>query len=137
MSGSAEITYMVDFQVRRKAVGSNPGTRQPKKAAESVIPRIARLMALAIRVDGLIREQRIPDYATVARRGHVTRARMTQIMQLLDLAPDLQEQILFLPPGSHLQERHLRPIVRHIDWGEQRCQFQELTRSVGPSAESA
>ena len=57
-------------------------------------------MALAIRLEGLIREQTIPDYAAVARRGRVTRARMTQIMKLLDLAPDLQEQILFLPPSA-------------------------------------
>src|SRR3712207_3152134 len=33
----------------------------------------------------------------VARLGHVTRARVTQIMNLLNLAPDIQEAILFLP----------------------------------------
>jgi hypothetical protein len=85
-------------------------------------------LALAIRLQRLIREQTIPDYAEVARRGHVTRARMTQIMKLLDLAPDIQEETLFLPPLPRLNERNLRPIVSRIDWHEQRRLFQELTR---------
>jgi hypothetical protein len=48
-------------------------------------------MALAIRFDGLLREETVRDYPELARLDHVTRARMTQIMKLLDLAPDLQE----------------------------------------------
>jgi hypothetical protein len=48
-------------------------------------------------------------------------------MKLLNLAPDLQEQILFLPPLPRLNERNLRPIVRQIDWHEQRRLFQKLT----------
>ena len=58
----------------------------------------------------------------------MTRARLTQIMKLLDLAPDLQEQILSLPPLPRLNERNLRPLVGRIDWHEQRRLFQELTR---------
>lgn len=46
-------------------------------------------MALAIRFEGLVREETVRDYAELARRGHVTRGRMTQIMKLLDLAPDI------------------------------------------------
>lgn len=37
------------------------------------------------------------DYADLARLGHVTRPRLTQIMELFLLAPDIQEEILFLP----------------------------------------
>ena len=81
-------------------------------------------MALAIRFEGLLREETIRDYAELARLGRVTRARMTQIMKLLDLAPDIQEQILFLPPIKGLNERNLRPIVSRIDWREQRRLFQ-------------
>jgi hypothetical protein len=91
------------------------------------IPRIARLMALAIRFEELLRTGTIRDYAELARRGHVTRARMTQIMKLLDLAPDIQEQILFLPPINGLNERNLRRIVRTINWREQRRMFQKFT----------
>jgi len=57
----------------------------------------------------------------------VTRARMTQIMKLLDLAPDIQEQILFLTNRKGLNERNLRPIVKRIDWNEQRRMFQKIT----------
>src|SRR5262245_6891768 len=62
------------------------------------VPRISRLMALAIRFDELLRRGEVGDYAELARLGHVTRARVTQIMNLLNLAPDIQEAILFLPP---------------------------------------
>ena len=84
-------------------------------------------MALAIRFEELVRTERIRDYAELARRGHVTRARMTQIMKLLDLAPDIQEQILFLPPIKGVNERNLRRIVSRINWTEQRRMFQKLT----------
>jgi hypothetical protein len=52
---------------------------------------------------------------------------MTQIMKLLDLAPDIQEQILFLPLMRGLNERNLRPLVRQLDWDEQRRLFQKIT----------
>jgi hypothetical protein len=91
------------------------------------MPRIARLMALAIRFEGLLREETIRDYAELARLGRVTRARMTQIMKLLHLAPDIQEQILFLPLMRGLNERNLRPIASRVDWEEQRRMFQNIT----------
>jgi hypothetical protein len=62
--------------------------------------------------------------------GWVTRARMSQIMKLLYLAPDIQEQILFIHPIRGLNERNLRPIVSRIDWDEQRGLFQELVRGL-------
>jgi hypothetical protein len=62
----------------------------------------------------------------MARLGRVTRARMTQIMKLLNLASDIQEQILFLPRLKGLNERNLRPIVSRIDWSEQRRMFQKI-----------
>ena len=109
MSRSDEVKYAVDF----RRIGKTSVRQRPDQgeAAGSSITRIARLMALAIRFEGLLRDGTIRDYAELARRGHVTRARMTQIMKLLDLAPDIQEQILFLPPIKGLNERNLRPIV--------------------------
>ena len=89
-------------------------------------------MALAIRFEGLVREETVHDYAELARRGHITRARMTQIMKLLDLAPDIQEQLLFLPPIPSLNERNLRSIVSQVDWRQQRRMFQEIMdRTLG------
>lgn len=116
MSGGQEVTYAFDVR---------PAKSHPVIVGDS-IPRIARLMALAIRFEGLLREKKIRDYAELARRGRVTRARMTQIMKLLHLAPDIQEQILFLQPISGLNERNLRRIVSRIDWNEQRRMFQKI-----------
>jgi len=87
------------------------------------VPRLARLMALAIHFDGLIRKGAVRDYADLARLGHVTRARVTQIMNLLNLAPDTQEAILFLPrtPSDRdpVSERQVRPVAAQPDWRKQ------------------
>jgi hypothetical protein len=88
------------------------------------VPRVARLMALAIRFDGLIRTGGVRDYAELARLGHVTRARISQIMSLLNLASDIQEAILFLPSfecgRDPLTLRDLLPIATSSDWKKQR-----------------
>jgi hypothetical protein len=55
---------------------------------------------------------------------------MTQIMKLLDLAPDIQEQILFLPNRRYLNERNLRPLVSRIDWDEQRRLFHKIMNRI-------
>ena len=111
--------------------------RADNERASCAIPRIARLMALAIRFDGLLRAETFRDYAELARLGRVTRARMTQIMKLLDLAPDIQEQILFLPNLKGLNERNLRPIVSRINWNEQRLMFQRIMDRSGRAGNSA
>jgi hypothetical protein len=130
MNGSQEITYALDFCANKRSQRKSTATFHPLAADsnDSCVPRIARLMALAIRFDGLLRAQQFRDYAELARLGRVTRARMTQIMKLLDLAPDIQEQILFLPNLKGLNERNLRPIVSRLDWSEQRRMFQKLVK---------
>jgi hypothetical protein len=128
MSASQQVTYSLDFDARRKSRNVKPATTEYRSPDVGCVPRIARLLALAIRMEGLVRERAIRDYAAVASVGWVTRARVSQIMKLLNLAPDIQEQILFLPPIRGLNERNLRPISNQIDWDEQRRLFQELTR---------
>jgi hypothetical protein len=94
------------------------------------MPRLARLMALAIHFDGLIRKGAVHDYADLARLGHVTRARVTQIMNLLNLAPDTQEAILLLPRTASgrdpISERQIRRIVATPSWDRQRMLWQDL-----------
>jgi hypothetical protein len=88
------------------------------------VPRIARLMALALKFEHLLRQGVIASYAELARLGQVTRARITQIMNLLQLAPDLQEEILFLPRTRRGRDpfhvRQLQPLTQEIDWRKQR-----------------
>ena len=142
MSGHQEVTYKLDFcagrQGRRKNKTFSSDRLPPDgEAAGRSIPRIARLLALAIRFEGLLREETIRDYAELARLGRVTRARMTQIMKLLDLAPDIQEQILFLPLIKGLNERNLRPIASRVDWNEQRRMWQKITGRLHTTGDSA
>ena len=70
------------------------------------------------------------DYAQIARLGHVTRARLTQITNLRLLAPDIQEEILFLPRvyqgRDPITERDLRPLVAELDWATQRRTWRRL-----------
>ena len=131
MNGNQEVTYALDFCAARKGrrekkIASSEWKSLAGEPAGYAIPRIARLMALAIRFEGLLREGTVQDCAELARLGRVTRARMTQIMKLRYLAPDIQEQILFLSPAKGLNERNLRTVVSRIDWDEQRRLFQNL-----------
>ena len=88
-------------------------------------------MALAMRFDELIRSGEVTDYAELARLGHVSRARLSQIASLLGLAPDIQEEILFLPRTlkgrDPIQLRHLLPITVIPDWRKQRSRWKSLT----------
>jgi len=97
------------------------------------VPRVSRLMALAIKFDQLIRDGVVSDQAELARLGHVTRARLTQIMNLLSLAPDIQEQILFLPATERgrdaVTEKQLRPIAAETDWRMQRRMWGDMSHS--------
>lgn len=94
------------------------------------IPRITRMLALALRFERLLKEGTVTDQADLARLGHVTRARVTQIMNLLQLAPDIQESILFLPNTVRgkdpIQEHQIRPIAAMPDWGKQRQRWNSL-----------
>ena len=94
------------------------------------IPRVSRLMALAIHFDGLIKRGVVRDYADIARLGFVTRARVTQIMNLLLLAPDIQEERQFLPRivrgRDPITERHLRTLTAIVSWPEQRNLWRQL-----------
>lgn len=97
---------------------------------EGTIPRVSRLIALAYRFDKQIRKGLIIDRAEIARLGHVSRARISQVMKLLDLAPDIQEDLLFLPPvvkgRDPITERHVRPITQEHIWKKQRQMWQKL-----------
>jgi hypothetical protein len=82
-------------------------------------------------MDALLRQGTIRDYAALARLGHVSRARVTQILNLLCLAPDIQEEILFLPSTVRGRDsmalRQLQPIAQTLDWRQQRGLWRQLT----------
>lgn len=129
-------------RVRRGRKELRRGEAPPRPASPVFgrVPRIARLMALAIRMQRLIDSGTVRDYAELARLGHVTRARVTQIMNLLCLAPDIQEAILFLPPidsgRDPIRELQLRPITLVPDWRKQRRMWRASGTGPSGSAEN-
>jgi len=91
--------------------------------------RVAEMLALAHRLQRAIDAGEYKDRAETARQLALTRARVTQILDLLLLAPDIQEQIVFLKRvdgREPLTERALRVVVRHESWTEQRRRWTVL-----------
>ncbi len=110
------------------------GARSERPARSGRVPRISRLMALAIKMERLAHDGKVADYAALARCGHVSRARMSQIMNLTNLAPEIQEALLFLPQTMRgrdgITERQLRPITNMVDWSCQKKLFGDLLASA-------
>ena len=95
-----------------------------KLAQSGRIPRIAKLVALASRMQSMIDSGQVESFQQLAELGRISQPRMTQIMSLLNLAPDIQEELLYLPEviqgKTQIHERLLRPLTREMDWRVQR-----------------
>src|SRR6516162_8918894 len=94
------------------------------------VPRVARLMALALRAEELVRTGQVASSSALASLGHVTRARICQILNLIHLAPDIQEALLFLPPTQRSHDAillaDLQAIAAAFDWRKQRRWWRQL-----------
>lgn len=91
--------------------------------------RVARLLAQAHDLEARLEAGEFQDYADIARQHGLTRARITQLMNLLLLAPDIQAEVLALrvPPGPEpVTERHLRQILASPVWQDQRAAWAEV-----------
>jgi hypothetical protein len=124
---SDEIQVEATFHKKRVgkyiAMVEGPPPTAPERP-KGRLPRITRYMALAIYYEDLIREGHIHDYAEIATLGHVTRARVTQIMNLRLLAPDIQEELLNLDRIEFGREaislRSLQQVSLEPSWNQQR-----------------
>jgi hypothetical protein len=94
-------------------------------------------LALAHKIDAMIRAGELRDLAEAARSIGVSRARMSQIMNLLLLSPEIQEAILNLPPVTNrrdpVSERALRAIVAEPEWTKQLQTWRETAYIAGPN----
>jgi len=106
-----------------------PQVEELKPDGAPRMPRVTRLMALAIKWQGMVDAGELRDYADIARLGYVSRARITQIMNLSNLAPEIQEHLLF-PTGFLPPERHLRPLLAEVEWDRQRRLWRDLTSAA-------
>lgn len=120
----------------RKTLVAGP---TPPPLPEGTIPRVSRLMALALSIEARVEAGEITNYSEAASTGQVTRARMTQIVNLTNLAPDVQEQLLHLPRTETGHDRillkDLQPLARELDWRVQRLLWRELLRRAGITPE--
>ena len=126
--GTIHVEVTIPVRQRRRETSQNgePGAvSKPEGRPQS--PRITRLMALAIKFQDMVDRGEVRDYADLASLGYVSRARVTQIMNLLLLAPDIQEEILGLDSlaarTSIVAERHARSLVRIVAWEQQRREW--------------
>lgn len=145
---TTEVTITSKLAFRRGRKGARVATDELESSLgdRKSVPRPARLLALAHRIEALVAVGTIRDYAEVARLGQVTRARVTQIMNFLSLAPDIQEQLLDSEDNrerKRLSERQIRKVLSSLDWGKQRRMFRRLfasehgTRSVSGIANNS
>jgi hypothetical protein len=94
------------------------------------IARLSRILALAHHFQNLLDTGVVRTQMDLAEFTKLTTARITQIMNLLVLAPDIQEEILFMPAVTKgpapVTERDLRPLLKTLVWSEQRAKWAEL-----------
>jgi len=136
------LTVTRDFHITRRERGQKQlHGGKTSDEPRGKIPRIARLMALAIHCDELIQNGDLADQSELARFGQVTTARTTQILSLLALAPDIQETILFLPRITSgrdaIKETDVRPIAAVLDWRKQRRLWATLRDERLPSTDGS
>jgi len=131
MPDNLTITKKVHFaSAKRGRRRIKSGPKPVQRVFNGRVPRVSRLMALTIKFDDLLRSGAVRDQAELAELGHVSRARVTQIINLLYLAPDIQEELLFLSRVTSgrdpVTEREVRAIATEVDWGRQRRMWQAL-----------
>lgn len=96
---------------------------KPRAAPRRPTDRTARMLALAHYIDRLIDDGVIADYAEAAKKLVISRARVTQVMDLVLLAPGIQEGVLL--GGLDVHERQLRMALHSMDWDRQRHELGE------------
>jgi hypothetical protein len=121
----------------RKELKDGPAAPAPPPGR---VPRISRLMAMAIRLEEQVRTGVVGSYAELAAVGRVTRARVSQILNLVNLAPDIQEALLHLPRTEGGRDAvilaDLQPIASVLEWRMQRRLWEALIAGrLGPTGQ--
>jgi DNA invertase Pin-like site-specific DNA recombinase len=124
---------------RRHRSESSTVARAAQITGPPASPRLSRLLALALKMEQMIQEGTAKSYSELAHLGQVSAARLSQVMNLLHLAPDIQEEILLgNTPKDWLRESAVRKLSGVVLWSEQRDRWHELmaTASVQKHPES-
>jgi hypothetical protein len=116
-----------EYQIRKK--GGKAGKNKTLQLDSTSTPRVKKLLQHAMEWKVMLESGKATDQAEIAHQQGLSRARVTQIMSLLRLAPEVQEYILAMAETtgrSALSERLLRPITRIDDHRKQLKAFHRL-----------
>ena len=130
------LTVWVRPRASAPPVGPAERAKEAPESGRERLPRITRLLALALRLEDLLRGGTIGNSAELARLGGVSRARITQILNLRNLAPVIQEEILWVTPGGrveNLTEGALLRLTAILDWRRQTASFDQMLQAGGPT----
>jgi hypothetical protein len=120
----------VRFSLRTKLYRTSPATDWVPSRRVGRLPRITQVLALAIHLEDMIRRGEAKDYADLARLSCLCRERISQIIRLNYLAPDIQVELLYLPPTISgrfpISETALRKIANLLSWVDQRREWKAL-----------
>jgi hypothetical protein len=120
----------IQFQLRKATRLSCQGTGASDRTRAGRLPRITQVFALAIHLEDMIRRGEAKDYADLARLSGLCRERISQIIRLTYLAPDIQVELLYLAPtptGQYpVSETTMRKIASLLSWDDQRLEWQRF-----------
>ncbi len=129
-NSAAEFEFLLNTTRPRQ---DKPALLNPRRPAVGRIPRVTQVLALAIQFQDMIQRGEARDYADLARLGCLTRERMSQIMELIWLAPNIQQEILEFPPTTKprfpINEVAVRRIAAKFEWAEQRNLWRNLKQN--------
>lgn len=111
---------------REQAEAVPISTRKPCPGALS--------LALGHRILQTVENREVFDFTELARRMNVSQARVSMLVALTFLAPDIQEELLRGEPAvAHLNIHHLLLVARLRNWAEQRAFWNGMKRGVATS----
>ncbi|MCK4415308.1 MAG: recombinase zinc beta ribbon domain-containing protein [Candidatus Eisenbacteria sp.] len=102
---------------------------KPKPPRAPRTPHVVELLRKAIEWEALLESGQVPNQAAIARREGITRARVTQVMGMLRLAPEIQQHILSMPDVAcrpSITARALQPIAQILPRNSQLHAFHHL-----------
>jgi hypothetical protein len=88
------------------------------------------MLALAHKIEDAVHRGVVRDRAEVARRLGLTRSRVTQLLDLTLLAPDIQGDLLALESVDGVEplcEYRIRVVAHAGSWDQQRERWMEIT----------
>ena len=140
--GCRVVTGKLDLKSRKPRARMTTRSSGAKELSEPTVrplaPRVAYTLALAHDIERKLKSGEYETQVAAARALGVTPMRVSQILRLTALAPDIQEEILMMPAGDGrdpITERGLRDVLAQASWAEQRRLWREVVASLasGPA----